>query len=318
MANNQYSSDLINDALFKVGEPVDDTSDFQDAAVRYLNKGYQAIQTGGGEFAQDNNVIWWWLKAESTLTLQTKITTGTVLVTQNSASITFSSAPASSVAGWHFKVDTHSDVFVISTHTAGSTSASLDSVYTDTTTAAAAYKLYKLDYDLASDVQYLISPLRTYQQSRYKINVVSMKDMEEQFPLSTVQEAVPRISAMVDEDTIRFSGFPTQLTRVDYDYYKFDTTALTDSGSQEPLVPRTYRRVLSLMTAFWLGQDKNDDRALAYASEARSLINAMAKENRLRWMRSGRLAQIFPRYNPRGRRARGPLRTESGHIVGWY
>ena len=316
MANYQFSSDLIDDALWRVGEPIDDTSDFQDAAVRYLNRAYQAIQSGGAEFDPDVNEVWWRLKAEASLTLQTKITTGTVSVTKNSTSITFSSAPASSVEGWFFKVEDHADVFKIASHTGGLAAATLDTVYTDGTAATAAYKLFDLEYDLASDLQYLISPIRAYQNSRQKIDVISMTDMEDQYTLNNTQERVPTRAAMVDEDTIRFNSFPTQLTRLDYDYIKFDSTALTDSGTQEVLIPRQYRRILALFVAFWLAIDKNDDRATEYGAEGKSLLQAMAKENRRRWSRMGRLGQIFPRMNP-ARHVVGPLRTESGLILGW-
>ena len=79
-------------------------------------------------------------------------------MTNNNAAITFSSAPAVSVAGRHFKVEGHPDVFIISTHTAATAAATLDTVYTGDTAAAAAYKVMKLDYDLAADVIHSASP----------------------------------------------------------------------------------------------------------------------------------------------------------------
>lgn len=315
MANYTYSSDLLNDALFRAGEPTDGTSDFDTQALAYLNRAYQAVWMGGSEFAPEVNENWWWLKAEATLTLQTSITTGTISVTNNSTTITFSSAPSSSVAGWFFKIDDHADVFKISSHTGGNTGATLDSVYTGTTDTAASFRLFLLEYDLATDVLTLISPMRTYQDAHNPIYGISMRQMEDDWPLNQTWQGVPTRFAMVDNNTVRFNGYPTSLARVDYDYLKIPSD-LTDSGTEEPLIPRQYRRILSLMTAYWLLQDKNDDRMTGVGAEAKSLIHAMSRENRKYWTQIGNAGWIFPRQRARHGIIKGPLRTETGLIIG--
>ncbi|MGW8182127.1 MAG: phage adaptor protein, partial [bacterium] len=315
MSNYQYSSDLVNDILFKAGEPIDGTSDFDSKALTYLNRAYQALWMGGAEFDPEINEEWFWLKTTGILTLNAAITTGTIAVTDDSASITFSSAPASSLAGWHIKTNDHADVFKISAHTGGNTAATLDSVYTGTTDAAASYKAFQLEYDLASDVLTMISPMRGYQNSANKIDGISMRQLEDDWPLNMTSQNVPSRFAMVDDNTVRFNKYPSQLTRITYEYLA-QPADLTDSGTEEPAVPRKYRRVLALMGAYWLLQDKNDDRRTEIGLEAKALLNAMKIENRKLWAKTGSIGWIFPRQRSRKNLIKGPLRTESGMIIG--
>jgi hypothetical protein len=96
--------DLVDDVLFRGGEPTDGTSDFEAKVLDYLNQVYVEIVAGGLRFAPNvPRQDWSWLYAEATLTLQTVISTGTVNVTKNSVSGVFSSAPTASAAGWHIR-----------------------------------------------------------------------------------------------------------------------------------------------------------------------------------------------------------------------
>jgi len=134
----KFTSEIIDDVLFRAGEPTDGTSDFDTAALDYVNRAYRAIWVGGGEFVKDMQERWLWLKKDppGTLVLNPVITLGSVVVTQGLNTVTFSSPPAVSVAGRLFKADAHTDIFRVITHTAGSASATLDAVYTGTSGSA--------------------------------------------------------------------------------------------------------------------------------------------------------------------------------------
>ena len=82
MANYTFSSDLVNDILFRAGEPIDGTSDFDSVALQYLNRAYQSVWSGGSEILPQINEQWWWLRKDDqgVLTLNPVIDTGTVLV----------------------------------------------------------------------------------------------------------------------------------------------------------------------------------------------------------------------------------------------
>lgn len=321
MANYKFSSDLVNDILFRAGETTDGTSNFEAIALQYLNRAYQSMWMGGGEFLDGNNQNWWWLRKDppGTLILQPSITTGTVSVTNNSASITFSSAPAASVAGYFFRVDGQEDVFRISTHTGGSGSATLDSVYTGTTATAATFRLMKTEYTLATDALRIIAPMRVRLAHTGSIEGTDSAAMDKSFPIHLLESGVPTLFAHIGETKIRFNRYgmtsSTNLIRVEYDYL-YKPADLTDSGSEEPVVPLQYRHLLSDMAVAMLFIDKNDDRATLAVAAAKAGLQAMLNENKKRWLaQSRRFGRIRARQEQLENTQR-PLRTETGFIIG--
>ena len=200
MANLTTSADLLDDALSRAGEKTDGTSDLNGDAIVFLNRAYQGIWSGGSEIDPTINEVWWWLRKDTqgVLTLNPVIDAGTISVTNNSTSVTFSSAPAASMAGRHFKVDDHADVFIISAHTAAASGATLESVYTGDTDAAASFKSMELDYDLASDVLYLTAPLFAFQSGQHEIPIISLEELKRQWPLNQTGSGVPKNAAQMN------------------------------------------------------------------------------------------------------------------------
>ncbi len=321
MANYQYSGDLVDDILWRAGEPTDGTSDFNAVALTYLNRAYQAVWMGGSEIDPSLQEEWWWLRKDppGVLTLEPRITTGTVNVQNNNTGITFSSAPASDLDNWFFQVDDHADVFRISAHTAGAAAATLDAVYTGDTNATASYKVFKLEYAIASDVLRLLSPMRIYQDSKREVDGVPLTELERRYPLYNVQSGVPELFAPITESKVRFNRYggtsSTDFMRTEYDYL-YRPADLTDSGSQEPVVPRQFRKTLADAGVFFLFMDKNDNRASAAADLARAGLRAMKRENQHRWASMSRAyGKIMPRQQDLDE-YRFPLRTESGLLIG--
>ena len=326
MANYRYSSDLINDVLFRAGEPTDGTSDFETQALTYLNRAYQIIWTGGGEFDETLNEEWWWLRKAppGVLTLQPKIVAGTVAITNGASGVTFSSAPtpaidASTASGWFFRVADHPDWFRVSTHVSGSTAATLNSVYTGPTATAKSYLLAKLEYPLATDVLRVFAPMRVQQDGQNEIEGRDLYGLEREWPLRTIQGGVPRAFAPVGERRVRMSHWGgasgTKLIRAEYDYLRRPAD-LTDSGSEEPLVPHQYRKVLADMAVFYLFLDKNDTRAEGAGRLAQGGLRSMAREQRRRQTLTSRInGQIIPRPQALAPYRQAP-RTESGMILG--
>ena len=322
MANFTTSADLLDDALDRAGEPTDGTSDFNSAAIRHLNRAYQGIWKGGSSLDPNIDEVWWWLRKDDqgVLTLTPKVSTGTVSVTNNSAAITFSSGPTVSQAGNHFKVDDHADVFIISAHTADATSATLESVYTGTTDGTANFKSVKLDYDLASDLLYLTSPFTVYQASRQEIIGIDLGELKRKWPLNLVSQGVPRNFAMIGQRKVRFSHYggadSTDLIKTDYEYI-YEPSDLADD-TNEPLVPREYRQILSDWTAGLIQIDKSDAKAADSMGLARNGLKAMSNEHRRRMDRFGgdNFGKIFPRQGSKYFSEKGFIRTESGLILG--
>lgn len=326
MANFKYSADLLNYILFMAGEPTDGTSDFESNALEQLNRSYQAIWSGGSEIDPTVREVWWWLRkqAPGTLLLEPPIEAGTLTATKNSTAIVFSSAPAQSVADWHIRIANDAEVYRIASHTAASVNAVLDGAYVTTGAAGLAYKLMKLEYSLASDVYAIAAPMRVYTDSLDEVNGMELPSLEERWPLRLVQSGTPRDFAIVRDrisDTepirVRFSHFGDEagddFIRVDYDYYQVPAD-LTDSTSQEPLVPVHMRRMIADHALSFLLLGKNDNKAASFATLAKNGLMAMAKEQRAR---RARFSKDYGRIMTRAKRVtRGPLRTESGHIIG--
>ncbi|MCP3682689.1 MAG: hypothetical protein GY861_08375, partial [bacterium] len=171
MANLTTITDLIKDVLHRSGEnPTDITGKYYNKSVEYINRARLDILKGKTPTDPDKHVNFRFAVSHppKNLTLLPKITTGTVSVTNNSTTVTFSTAPNQLGAdidadGWYLYIDGEYDVYRIAAHTAAGTNATLDSVFTGTTAGTASYKLVKLEYDIgSSDILRLISPLRIH------------------------------------------------------------------------------------------------------------------------------------------------------------
>jgi hypothetical protein len=315
--------DLKVDILWRAGEPTDGTSDYDITSLVYLNRAYQTLCLGGAELAPEVQEDWWWLRKSppGVLILQPAYATGTITVTNNNTAVTFSAAPSFTAQGWFLRIaEGNGDIFRVSAHIAGATVATLDSVYTGAS-ASVAFTLFKLEYDIASDVLRLISPMRAYRaERRYEILGVDLMALDYDYPLAAVDPGIPDRFAAVDENTVRFNRYggttSTEYIRAEYDYL-YMPPELESLTTSIPVVPLHWRHVLSDWGTFWLMMDKNDNRADAVGLAAKNGLKAMATENRHKLGAQGRgaVGNILPRQDEMAR-SRGPLRTSSGLIIG--
>lgn len=317
MANLTYSSELLDDILWRADELTDGTSDFESQALSYLNRAYRALWMGGTEFDPTINEEWWWLQSRGTLVLQPTNTSGTVAVTNNSAAVVFSEAKTFDLtSGWYLKVTGETDVYRFSAQDANQSNATLDSVFTGDTDTGASFTLFKLEYDLGGDVLRLNDKMHASRDARYDIYGMDLSKMDEEFPIHLIEAGTPSRFAMVDEDTVKFNRYGSadgNYIRVDYSYTK-KPADLTDDAAEEPLVPLQYRHLLSDMAVFFIHQDKENDRAATTYEMARRGLKAMKNENKARWAKMGRVGHIYAR--PITKDRGGILRTESGIIIG--
>lgn len=336
MANYTLNSDLVDDVLFRCGEATDGTSDFQDAAVRYLNRCYHGIWRGGGALVPGMHIDWWWLRkfGSGQLTLLPVFDDGTVQVTNGSTTITFSSAPQRdavniSVQGAFFKTTAHADVFRITSHTSGMTTAMIDSMYTGDDDTAATFRAMFLDYAVASDVMSLVSPMRVYQDAQVLIEGIDPDNLWMKWPLNECSPGIPVNFADVGINssgyrTVRFSHYggttDDDLIRLDYEYLYQPSTDIADDSNQVAM-PREWRYVLCDWACYFLMLDKEDSRAPAVLQQATAGMTAMATADTAEKTKSkgkhGQFTSSFGRIIARGGTAvpRGPLRTENGFII---
>ena len=312
--NFMYATDIISYALSQNNEPTDGTGDYAATSWIYLNRSLRSLAMGGGEFNPATNEAWWWLKSEGSLILNAQADSGTVNVTNNSNSITFSTTPSGSLAGYFFKVEGHNDVFRITAHTTGTVSATLDTVYTGSTASESEYVAFDTEYTLATDCIKLIGPMQSYSDYDSDIELESLNTMQRDFPLHRIRSGRPEKVAPVSETTVRFNRFATEMVRVDYDYISMPTVMTSTASDQEPEVPLQYRHILGDMTAMFIAQDKDDAKAAAFAAQAKAGIDAMTAENKARWAQAGNPGQINPRQGDMSAHRR-LLRTKSGVYI---
>lgn len=322
MANLRTVDDIKEDVLFRMSEPTDGTSDFDSRVIPLLNRAYRVIWTGGQEFDPEINEKWLWLLAttRTAIGLEPLYAEGTVAVTKGNTTVTLSSEPPQTfTSGWHFRVDDHPVIFRVSAHTLASLPFTLDLGYTGDTASAASYKLFKLEYPLATQILYLMGPMFVYQGGRNEIHGMDESAMHREWPLKDVQKGVPRNFAQIKQNpvVVRFSHYAGPSSddsiRVDYNYIRIEPDLA--SGSSEPAIPIQYRSVLADTTLFYLLKEKQDSEAEAMGLQARQGLRAMAIDNRYRLSLFTReLGRIYPR--PDNELREGPLRTEGGVIIG--
>lgn len=310
MSNNRYTADLIDSALFNANEATDGSSDYEAKALEYLNRAYQSVIMGGAEFTGKEPEPWWWLRKTGIFTLQ-PAETGTVTVTQDSTTVTFSAAPAVTRVGWYLKT-TDADVYQIATHTGGVATATLDSPYTGET-GDKTYTLMRLDYDLETDLIELLDPMKGYRQNvtgEYRITGADQDALESEWPLAQVDEGYPTRYTLVTDKKVHFNRYPPERIRLDY-VYLYQPADLTNSVSEEPAIPYAHRKVLADICATYILNDKDDAKANNMGLIAKTGLEAMIKQNRAKWARTGKVGYIYAR---QGKRARGALRTATGTI----
>lgn len=319
MSYPKTNAEIVNDALFRAGEPTDGSSDYEAKALDYLNRVYAEVSAGGSTLDPTINVKWWWLRSTTPAVLILEpVIYGEASVTNNNSAIVFSVAPAISLAGRFFRTAGTQDVFRISSHTASDTNAVLDSVYTGPTSAAISYEASKLEYDLPSGVMEIISPIRVYKDGKREIEGMDLVALERQYPLSNQYVGVPNAFAQIGTRKVRFSHqggtLPTDLIRVDFDYLVLPPNVAKDAN--ELLVPEEFRKTLADFVCMMILADKDDTKAGDIGNMAKNGLKGMALEH------TNRTTQVSPSYGhiytrpARHSSRRYPLRTTGGRIIG--
>lgn len=310
--------DLKTDILFRTGESGSGNSPWDAQVMNYLNRAYRTLADGSSEYLPDYVHDWWWMRAQNALILEPAYESFSINVTQNNNVATFvAPLPSFSLAGWMLKVRGSPETYEIVTHDIGGGSVNLDQIYVGDTLTGSGCTVMRTIYTLSAAVASLVGPMIVYRNWQRQIGHQSPERMDELYPLADLAPGFPEAFSLEDESTVRFShGGMTDGHKMRVDYrYKPVIDDLTDSDSSIPLVPLRYRHILSDMAMVFIAIDKSDTRAQTYISAANSVLKAMYKENRHRMAKIGKDAgHIYPRQ--RMVKFKGPLRTESGLIIG--
>lgn len=309
MSNYATAKDLKKFILQKCGELDDGTSEYDSRAITFLNRAHQALLSGGAELGIDVGQPWPWAqnRDKSVLVLQPKISTLTATFTNGSNAITFSSAPPRNLKDWIIQQNDFPECYRISAHTGTSTSATLDSIYVNTSGAGLSCVIFLIDYDLDPNILRLVAPFTAYKSNDYyrdncaNIDMIDPSEFARTFPINQLNEGTPNRFSQIykTNDTmkprIRINKIPDQLMRAEYNYIAVPAD-LTDSDSSIPLVPIDHRITLGYYGAYFLALDKNDNRAPEYRELAKAGIIALKRAGQVEKMNTD---QFYGRMIPR-------------------
>lgn len=223
---------------------------------------------------------WNWMLKDTIIQTSTEITTGTVTATNASTSITFSSGPTPSVAGWRIQFAGSDDWYTISAHTATQTGATLTHAYLGSTGSGKTYKLRKVYYTLPADC----AAVFTLRQSRDENKLVycPIRKFDEIVPDRT-QTGTPRFYTIVGRDSsasplyrIEFYPVPNVAMNLDCRYY--EVFAEMSADGDEPRIPTEFHDFLVWDVLGSYGYMFLDDtRVSAAAALAEKTFDAMEK-----------------------------------------
>lgn len=323
--NLDSAQDILNVAMRFAGEitdapPAQTASEYRSVALVYLNRIYLAILSGGNEFNVEMAEPFSWALSQTpgTLVIQPAVQT-TASINQGATVGSFATAPMDqwgntiSVQGCYFRVDNWADTYLITSHIAGQTAFTIDLGYLEPSQASVPAWCYFLTYTLAQNMLRLTAPMRifqvTVQQRDCEIKGSDISAMRREFPISFLQTRYPDRFAIVgqntvtNEFTVQINTNPPDTARVEYDYVPFPAN-LTDSTSSIPIVPNQHRMVMAYAVAYYICNDKNDNRAQGFFAQTQqgliSMVKAAKKQRAdTNWDR----ARVTPRQDLQRRRS---------------
>lgn len=259
-------SEIRTDVIDRLGESISDTAgDFYATVGRQIDRAYHDLC---------NYHPWLFLRAEPPGVVRTvaPITAGTLAVTNGSTTITFSSAPAASVATLELIVTGWNEVYRIASHTAGATTATLDSAFNGTTNAAASYTVFQREYNLATNARHLIALVISEGSV-----VVPQRDeawLREKYPDPPFAQWPPQYFTRIGENRIRLCGYPDRTRRIEV-AYTIIPVDISGAGVTI-LVPRNWRYVIGDGALYLSLLARNDDRAdaagILYAGSREKMV----------------------------------------------
>ena len=302
----QTFADLYGDLLNRIRA---DTSGATAVihAKRHINIALHDMHVGFGEKFP-------WAEREEILTTQSQYTTGTLVATKGSTTITGTGTAwntnndfgvANMRGGGKIVIDGAPEVYTISS-VGGDTAGVLTSPWIDDTTTVSTYVYFEDEYALSSD---FLRPLdlQTFDQNS-EIPLIGRNDFRRRYPRNKIT-GKPVVATIVDKS---FSGDTTPVRKVrfhkppDAAYsipYAFVTNklAVSSSGTEqtqltadadEPIVPLIYRHALVFHGLYNFYRDKrDDDRSLQAKAEYTDLILRMTGDHEI--------GQSRPQFRPR-------------------
>ena len=222
---------------------------------------------------------WPWLVKRSVIQTLPDITTGTVAVTNDSTAITFSSAPSISVQDqFQIQITDDTNWYNISSHTAASTSATLDVPYLGTTNGTAGYKLRKVVYSLPSSLDRVMFIRQT--DSDTKLNEIDPVTFFNQIPDPNTTGSARNyyFQGLDTNQNWQIGLFPIPDAEINLLVWYFKKITEMTSDSESPDIPTKFHNILVFGALSLYGYDFIDDTRLQSADRKfAKLLSEMRK-----------------------------------------
>lgn len=221
-----------------------DTSSDATILGAWINAAYKKV------CGMDN---WPWLMKLATIQTVADITTGTVSINAASTALTFSNGPAASVAlQYMIQFPTVSDDwYLIASHTAASTSATLSVAFNGSSNlSGASYVLRKVFYSLGSDVDRIVDVRQARTDS--KLGAIDVRTFDRYLPDPNAT-GDPLYYYVVGQDTNKYwqiglYPIPASVENVQVRYYQMPADMTT---TDTPVLPEKFHDVI-VFGALWL------------------------------------------------------------------
>ena len=236
---------------------------------------------------------WKWLEGHTKIKFREAYSTATASLTPNSVTVTLSTAPSAalgSFTGYYFASTSLSEIYIIESHTAGSTTITLSSQYLGGLDATASYKIWTDKIPLPTDCRETV----TVWHNMYNrpMDAMGWQKLRELSLRSPKAEGYPRFyytgdykdpSTGTDElesDRYReltvYPAIYSQPVTISVDYIK-EVSELTDDGD-EPVLPLEDRIVIKYgaLKTLWRTIGRNPEEAVFSAQEYNEKLARMA------------------------------------------
>ena len=287
-------------------------------AKRLINVALHDMHVGFGEKLT-------WAEREAILVTQPEYTTGTLVATKGSTTITGTSTAwntnndfgvANVRAGGKMVIDGSPEVYPISS-IGGDTAGVLTSAWIDATTTASTYVYFEDEYALSSD---FLRPLdlQTFDQNS-EIELIGRNDFRRRYVRNKIT-GKPRVATILDKSfassttpvrKVRFHKPPDAAYSIPYAFVT-NKLAVSSAGAEqtqlsadadEPIVPLIYRHAIVFHALYhWYRDKRDDDRSQQAKAEYTDLILRMTGDHEIGHSRP----QFRPRLSGYARAAKRP------------
>lgn len=257
---------------------VDSADTTADANATMVNKLKEWVNSRYRALAAKRS--WNWLIKDSIIQTTTEITTGTVTATLASTTITFTSGPAASVAGWFIQFSDSDDWYQISTHTAAATTAVLTAAYLGTTSSTLTYTLRKVYYVLPTDTGKILNIRQT--RDDISLQYIPPRQLDSIIPdrTRTGEPEYYTISGVDSSRQYKVEFYPVPNVSMNLNVRYYQVVAELSSDSDVPIIPEGLHDFLVWDTLGTYGfMFLDDTRISAAQAMANKLFDDMVKND---------------------------------------